>query len=240
MRNFRKKIVGKWKKLLRDRSFSINLALSFMFFLLSTFILKIVGLRAESLPAPALPDVIHSILPLTDVTYLSTFGFITIQILFWGYFIIGRPKDLPYALKIYELFLIFRSIFITITSLGAPALRIDDVPFFEFLFSGLYFTKDLFPSGHTGIPFIGYLIIKNKILRRFMLFCTFVMGASVLLLHVHYSIDVLGAFFVTYGSKGFYSWVRVKAIAVWNLLQDYPSFFQTRTTQSKPKVTASM
>lgn len=209
-----KKVIEKWRKLVGDRSFLVNLVLSIGFFIAATTTLKLSGLRAESIVAPALPDLFHSSVPLTDVAILSTFGFILIQIVFWLYFILTKPEELPYALKVYGLFVVFRSVFITITSLGAPMNRIDDVPLFDSFFGGLYFTQDLFPSGHTGSPFIGYLIIKNKPLKYFMLAGTFVMGASVLLLHVHYSIDVLGAFFVAYGAKGFYAWMKKK----WSLL----------------------
>ncbi|PIN73573.1 hypothetical protein COV20_05105 [Candidatus Woesearchaeota archaeon CG10_big_fil_rev_8_21_14_0_10_45_16] len=197
-----------WKTLLKDRSYRFNLVVSIFIFLIAAATLKLSGLRAESIDAPALPDLIHSSIPLVDVTFISTFGFIVVQILFWGYFISKKPEELPYAIKVYSMFVLFRSLFITITSFGAPAVRIDDVPFLNGLFGSLYFTKDLFPSGHTGTPFIAYLLIKKQPWKNIMLGLTLLMGASVLLLKVHYSIDVLGALFVAYGAKAFYDWLR--------------------------------
>jgi len=203
-------IKKRWKEALQSKLFLFKLALGLLLLITASILVKETGLRADSLPSNSVPDLLHSILPLIDVTALATIGFVIIQLIFWTYFILARPRDLPKALIIYAIFLIFRSIFINLTTFGAPSVRIDDRSYFEFLFSGYYFTQDLFPSGHTAFPFLGYLVIRNKKLKYFMLISSFVMGASVLLLHVHYSIDVLGAYFIAYGSKGVYDWLGKK------------------------------
>src|SRR3989344_4930587 len=203
-------IKKRWKEALQSKLFLFKLALGLLLLITASILVKETGLRADSLPSNSVPDLLHSILPLIDVTALATIGFVIIQLIFWTYFILARPRDLPKALIIYAIFLIFRSIFINLTTFGAPSVRIDDHSYFEFLFSGYYFTQDLFPSGHTAFPFLGYLLIRNRKLKYFMLISSFVMGASVLLLHVHYSIDVLGAYFIAYGSKGVYDWLGKK------------------------------
>ena len=228
------KLIKKWRQLIKNKRFLVNLGLSLLF-LFSTFaILKTVGKYAEIRVAPALPDVVHSLLPLVDVGFIATFGFLAIIATFWIYLILAEPKRLPYAIKLYGIFIIFRSIFIFVTGLGAPSIRIDDTSLINIFVSGLYFTQDLFPSGHTAIPFLSYLIVKNRNMKYLMFTGSLVMGASVLLLHVHYTIDVIGAFFVAYGSKGFYHWIKDKAIPQVNYFLE-----KIKTALNSPNVTVS-
>lgn len=87
--------------------------------------------------------------------------------------------------------LVVRSIFICITHLGPPPnlLKVDG-PFAPLIL----FTGDLFFSGHVGAPFLLALIFWHRRTVRY----AGVAGAAffapvVLLAHVHYSLDVLGA-----------------------------------------------
>lgn len=62
------------------------------------------------------------------------------------------------------------------------------------------FGGDLFFSGHTGAPFLLALMFwKDPRLRLTFLAATALFGAAVLLGHLHYSIDVFAAFFISYG-----------------------------------------
>ena len=64
---------------------------------------------------------------------------------------------------------------------------------------GLSLQNDMFFSGHTAIPFLGLLLFKRPV-RYFFLCGSIRMGVVVLLIHVHCSIDVVAAFFMTYTS----------------------------------------
>jgi len=66
-------------------------------------------------------------------------------------------------------------------------------------FRYLFMKSDLFFSGHVSHIFISFFILKDFKIKWFMLVWTFVMAATVLVMHIHYSIDVLAAFFITYG-----------------------------------------
>lgn len=60
-------------------------------------------------------------------------------------------------------------------------------------------TNDLFFSAHTGLPFLLALEFwDNKILRYIFLLSSLGGATLVFLGHIHYSIDVLAAFFITY------------------------------------------
>ncbi len=63
----------------------------------------------------------------------------------------------------------------------------------------IFYLNDLFFSGHTGFPFLAALLFwENKVLRWFLILMSFAQGITVLFMHVHYSIDVLAAYFITY------------------------------------------
>jgi membrane-associated phospholipid phosphatase len=64
--------------------------------------------------------------------------------------------------------------------------------------SSIFITKDLFFSGHTANLFMFYLCLQKKRDKLFALFTSLLVGLLVLVQHVHYSIDVIGAFVFTY------------------------------------------
>jgi PAP2 superfamily C-terminal len=59
------------------------------------------------------------------------------------------------------------------------------------------FVKDLFFSGHTSTLFIIFLIEKRKPLKLLLLISTFLVGLLLMWQRVHYTIDILGAIFVS-------------------------------------------
>jgi membrane-associated phospholipid phosphatase len=99
------------------------------------------------------------------------------------------------------LLVLIRSFFISLTHLGIPADAI--LPSGPHLWSMIIFKNDLFFSGHTALPFLGFLIFRKEKIRAFFLVMTVILAATVLLMHVHYSIDVFAAFFIAYGSYKF-------------------------------------
>jgi membrane-associated phospholipid phosphatase len=69
------------------------------------------------------------------------------------------------------------------------------------MFSGIFTGNDLFFSGHTGLPFLLALMFwkHDPTSRTIFLGFSILFATVVLMGHIHYSIDVLSAFFITYG-----------------------------------------
>ena len=105
-------------------------------------------------------------------------------------------KTAPFLIKTVSLFIIIRAIFVSLTHVGPyPTKLVLASKSLDFITSG----NDLFFSGHTGLPFLIALIFWDHLyLRSLFLAASFVFGVIVLLAHLHYSIDVFAAFFITY------------------------------------------
>jgi hypothetical protein len=145
------------------------------------------------------PDLILNHFGPYNLDTIFVWGYILVLAVFFAYPLVFRPKKLPYTLSIFGLFLLVRSGFIMFTHLGVPFDAITVT--FPSIFQPLNFTNDLFFSGHVGLSFLGFLIFRreNKKLSNFMLIASIILGITVLAMHVHYSIDVFSAYFITYG-----------------------------------------
>lgn len=142
-------------------------------------------------------DIILDNIPTYNVSVLFFQGF-GLFLAFAVLLLILKPKRVPFALKSLAVFILIRSLFIILTHMGPPAneMLFDPGTISKKLTAG----ADLFFSSHTGLPFLAALLFwENKIYRYMFLVLSFVFGATVLLGHLHYSIDVFSAFFITYG-----------------------------------------
>ncbi len=63
---------------------------------------------------------------------------------------------------------------------------------------GIFMTKDLFFSGHTSNLFMFYLCLQKRRDKLFVLLGCIIVAVLVLVQHVHYSIDVIAAFIITW------------------------------------------
>lgn len=95
----------------------------------------------------------------------------------------------------YILLSVFRILAITLVPLNPPAGLIGLVdPIGNFFYGEKFVTKDLFFSGHTSTVFLLYLCFPGRKDKKIALVVTVLVAFLLLVQHVHYTLDVLGAF----------------------------------------------
>ncbi len=144
-------------------------------------------------------DIILDNIPTVNVDFFFSTGAL-IFVIMVVIVCLWEPKSIPFVLKTSALFFLIRSIFMVLTHLAPPdnalAAALNGGDFIHKLSSG----DDLFFSAHTGLPFLYVFVFwKQKFLRVLFLICTGIGAVIVLLGHLHYSIDVFSAFFITFG-----------------------------------------
>lgn len=184
-----------------NKKFLISFVSGFILLAISLVTQFFVSDYLNGLPPAPVTDVILSNVRTYDVGAVFVYG--SVLLLFVGVFVaLRRPNYMPFAMKSVALFTLIRSLFVSLTHISAfPTHVIIKSDFFngEF-FNGIFSGNDLFFSGHTGLPFLLALIFwENKNLRTVFLGFSILFAIVVLLGHIHYSIDVLSAYFITYG-----------------------------------------
>lgn len=191
-----KKLKESYKKYFVNKHFLVSLITSFIFLIISIIISLYAGNYATEKASLPVTDIILSNIRVYDVDMIFVYGplifFILLTII-----LLNKINKVPFVLKSLALFIIIRSIFISLTHIGPfPSITLIESNNFISKFSS---GGDLFFSGHTGIPFLMSLIFwDDKILKYVFLIYSIFIGTVVLLGHYHYSIDVLAAFFITY------------------------------------------
>lgn len=173
---------------------------SILMLFLSLIINFYAGNYASINQSNAVTDIILSNIKTYNVNGVFLYGTFSL-FLVWLLYFLKNPLQIPFILKSIALFIVIRSVFIILTHIGTypTVINMDkDLKLFE-LFNYFSFNGDLFFSWHTGLPFLMALIFrKNKLLKYFSLTISLWFAVIVLLWHLHYSIDVLSAFFITY------------------------------------------
>lgn len=190
--------------MLRSRQYLFSLFFSAVIWVAGYFFYKEVIRYLDSLKGlPAVGDLLLDYLPVVDLRYSYIYGIVVVMVLIGSYLLFRRPDLLPFGLKFFAAVFIVRAAFIALTHLGPPAGFYIPAIAPEFSFwplSHMLHSNDLFFSGHVSYPFMGALLLKhNKIFFYLLLGMSVLMGATVLLMRIHYSIDVFAAFFIVYG-----------------------------------------
>lgn len=180
----------------KDKRFVWSLIFSVILLLVSLYVSFHAGAYATRVASQPVTDIILSNIPVYDVDNIFIYGPWVFWILTF-IFSLSKPRSIPFAIKNIALFLLIRSIFISLTHIGPfPTQNIlADTKFISVFTSG----GDLFFSAHTGLPFLMALVFwEDKILRVLFILTSIFFGIIVLMGHLHYSIDVFAAFFITY------------------------------------------
>lgn len=187
---------NKFKKYFLDIRYLWSFFISILFLCISVMINTFASHYASEVASGSVTDLILSNIPVFDVSTIFIYGPIIFALLIIGVCIF-EPKKIPFTLKSIAIFYLIRSIFIVLTHTGSfpTQISIDSTTIMGRLSSG----SDMFFSGHTGLPFLMALIYwREKILRFIFIIFSVIFAITVLLGHLHYSIDVLGAYFITY------------------------------------------
>jgi hypothetical protein len=188
-----------WKEAWANRRFRISLLVTLVaLFTVLQVIIRVMDFM-ETQPGARIDDPILALLPPTDMTWPLTFLiYSNLMLLLWGNR--NHPKELLMAMQTYSLMIFARTVTLYTFPLEAPEGIIplaDPLVQWKSEYSIVH-TKDLFFSGHTATVFMCFLTTVSRWMRVWFLIATVLVGFFVLLQHVHYTIDVLAAPFVSY------------------------------------------
>lgn len=191
-----KKFIHTHKRNWTNKNFVVSVLAGCLLLLEGLVLNYIAGTYAAQHAGNAVNDILLDNLPVFNVGIIFVES-ISFLIFFTVTVLVYKPNYIPFVVKSIGVFYIIRSIFVTLTHLGqypSHAQVITD-GFVRFLTFG----GDLFFSGHAGLPFLMALIFwENEYLRATFLAISFLLAVCVLLGHLHYSIDVFAAYFITY------------------------------------------
>ena len=177
--------------------FMASVGVGFLLLIAGIIINFYAGTYAAARASNSVSDIILDNIRVYDVDEIFVYGPLFLWI-FVALLCLKEPKRFPFVLKNIALFVFIRSVFITMTHIGPfpDHLIITNT---TRLITDFTFGSDLFFSGHTGLPFLMALVFGKNIFLRILFFVTAVFfGAIVLMAHLHYTIDVMSAFFITY------------------------------------------
>ena len=174
--------------------------------LISAWIVNFIAIYiATQHASSAVTDIILSNIPVFDVDGYFVYGTFIIGGL-GALVLLAHPKQVPFALHALALFIIIRSGFIVMTHLGPPEVLYSSD--FGVTITRAFFGADQFFSAHTGMPFLAALAFWHVPKLRYAFLAATVYFATVVLMgHIHYTIDVMSAFFITYGIFHIAQWL---------------------------------
>lgn len=187
-----------WKEFLKDKNNRVELIITLL--LLAAVLISLTNFLnyVEARQGVVLSDPILNLFSPIDLTWLI-FALIYISIVAAIATLLKNPKQLLFAIQLYTLMVAIRIAAMYLLPLDPPSTMIIlNDPLVEFFGTGQTLTKDLFFSGHTATLFILFLVSEKKMFKSVFLISTIAVALSVILQHVHYTIDVFAAVFFTY------------------------------------------
>ena len=186
----------KQNRYLANKNFIWSSILGFALVIFSLFVNYWAAVYATKKASNTITDIVLSNIPSYDVSGIFVFGLIAL-IVFIIFITFKKPARIPFITKSTAVFMLIRSTFISMTHLAPYS---DAVSININILNKITTGGDMFFSGHTGLPFLMALIFwPQKNLRYLFLAVSVGFGATALMGHYHYTIDVFAAFFITFG-----------------------------------------
>ncbi len=197
--NYTALVRSNWKEAWPDKRFRIQFIIASVYMVGVAIFYRWFFDFIEARNGKLLGDIILDFLPAHDVSWIVFFCLYSGMLISMLY-MVAHPRQLLLVFGTYCLVMTMRVFSITLFPLNPPE---GYIPLREpiaqlFVDDGRIISKDLFFSGHVSTIFSLFYPLKNKTLRRIVLFLSIMVGLLVLVQHVHYTIDVLMAPFATY------------------------------------------
>lgn len=198
-----KNISINYKMIFSNKAILWNVICSILLFLLSTVATYLAYGYTQSAGGTVVQDIILDNIPVYNIAPLF-FGGMLLLIVIPLSIVLYDPRKLPFGLEVTALFFVVRSLFMIMTHLSPPNIAYYTYIEHEHHVANILFSlssgTDMFFSGHTGYPFLLSLLFWDmKWWRYFFFGFSAIMAITVLVGHLHYSIDVFAAFFIAHG-----------------------------------------
>lgn len=188
-----------WKRFISRKNSLFELIFCVALFLFVTILFKKYLVIYESIQGVRLEDILLSNFRASDV---SVYIFVILYtVIFYNYiFLLAYPRLLVCFFIFYSTALLIRFILLSFIHLEAPEFyqEFSDPILATSTYNGIKITKDLFFSGHMVTLFCSYFAMPNKTIKLFFLFSSIVLALLLIIQHVHYTIDILGAYIAVY------------------------------------------
>jgi hypothetical protein len=148
---------------------------------------------------PAGRDPILEQLPIVRVVGVFEIGFLIVNASAIGCALLWERNRVPYFLLAMAIFVGIRAVFVALCPYGPlptmlPAYT-SGLP--SVLRGNVFFDSEQFFSGHTSTPYMYFLFFRSRA-RWFFLASSAALALTALATRNHYTMDVLGAYFVTF------------------------------------------
>jgi hypothetical protein len=191
---------SRWEETQHKVTAAVAAGVSFLF-VCSFFLWSLVGQQVDGRALPHGADVLLDRLPVVDLVPVLTLGWLATHLLAIYVCVWYCPRRWAYLLATLGLLIVVRTLFVAFNPLGAPQgmLSLNASYLLSPLKGILAFENEFFFSGHTALPYLYALVFWSvPWARRSFLSLSILMAVAVLLTRNHYTMDVLGAYFITY------------------------------------------
>jgi hypothetical protein len=186
-----------WGAFFNKKSNILEMVITLAFFYFISYMFKINLVWLESIKGVQLNDLFINWIPAQDV---SVYVFVVLYwVVFYTYILLlAYPKLLKFTFQFYIICLTIRLLMIYFVNLEPPInlVFLEDPILNSTTYSGYKITKDLFFSGHAVSILVCYFVMPNHFIKRVIFILTFVLFLFLLMQHIHYTIDIAGAYIV--------------------------------------------